>query len=48
MRIIINSAAAAVAVRFPAFGFPTIIATMMRAGTGRAIRFVPDLLDLVL
>ena len=42
-----NIATAAVAVRFPAFGFPTIIATMMRAGIRRAVRFVRDLPDLV-
>ena len=40
-----NTATAAVAVRFPIFGFPAIIATMMRAGIGGAIRFVRDLPD---
>jgi hypothetical protein len=50
VRIMIISAntTAAVAVRFPAFGFPTIISPKMRAGIGRDIRFVLGLPDPVL
>jgi hypothetical protein len=48
MMIISATTPATVAVRFPAFGFPTIISSKMRAEIGRDIRFVLGLPDLAL